>query len=228
MGHGQNVGGECEMKVSNRSLIVSLSRQATLKWPGLKIKYAWEPPDEAVGVAKPNQVEIAFTAHAKAAFETRQRASQIDISPGTAFIVGADTITWSKLEEQNESLGMYPDMELLQRLAQTTNTRSIELETMVNCQDPILLGIAHVFKRNERGSHSHGLRFHRSESLQADNPRRSGRARSPQPLSFCALFQSHHGPCAASIRHCPPHRAGEAAVADDNTQRCRDRLVYWL
>jgi AraC family transcriptional regulator len=135
------------MKVSNHVSIVSISRQATLRWPGLKIRYTWEPPHEAIGVAKPNQVEISFTAHAKAAFETRQRANQIDISPGAAFIVGADTITWSKLEEQNEALGMYPDMDLLRRLVQTTNVRCIELETAVNCQDPIFLGIAHVFKR---------------------------------------------------------------------------------
>jgi AraC family transcriptional regulator len=42
---------------------------------------------------------------------------------------------------------MYPDMDLLPRLAQTTNARSIELETVVHRQDPILLGIAHAFKR---------------------------------------------------------------------------------
>lgn len=116
-------------------------------WPGVKIEYAWEPPHIAIGVAKPNQIEITFTAHANAAFETRRCASQIDIAPGAAFIVGAETITWSKLEEQNESLGMYPDMDLLRRLTQMTNVRCIELETQINCQDPILLSIAHVFKR---------------------------------------------------------------------------------
>jgi hypothetical protein len=42
---------------------------------------------------------------------------------------------------------MYPDMHLLQRLAQTTNTRRIELETVVNRHDPILLGVAQAFKR---------------------------------------------------------------------------------
>src|SRR3712207_9584590 len=36
---------------------------------------------------------------------------------------------------------------LLRRLAQTTNVRHIELETVVNRHDAILLGIAHVFKR---------------------------------------------------------------------------------
>jgi AraC family transcriptional regulator len=136
-----------EMKGHNSSSIIALHRQATLKWPGLKTDYAWLPPHEAIGIAKSNQVEIAFTAHTKAAFEIRQHAGQIDISPGAAFIVGADTITWSKLQEQNESLGIYPDMDLLRRLAQPANARCIELETVVNRQDPILLGIAHVFKR---------------------------------------------------------------------------------
>jgi hypothetical protein len=42
---------------------------------------------------------------------------------------------------------MYPDMNLLQRQAQTTNARRIELETLVNRHDQILLGIAHIFKR---------------------------------------------------------------------------------
>jgi hypothetical protein len=42
---------------------------------------------------------------------------------------------------------MYSDMNLLQRLAQTTNACRIELETLVNRRDPILLGIAHAFKR---------------------------------------------------------------------------------
>ena len=135
------------MKGNHRSSIVSIHRQATLQWPGLTTVYAWLPPHEAVGVAKPNQVEIAFTAHAKATFETRQRARQIDIAPGAAFIVGAEAITWSRLEEPNEALGMYPDMALLQRLAQTTNARRIELETVVHRHDPVLLGIAHAFKR---------------------------------------------------------------------------------
>jgi len=135
------------MKGNNSSSIVSISRQATLQWPGLKIDYAWLPPHEAVGIAKPNQVEVVFTAHAKAAFETRQRASQINIAPGAACIVGADAITWSKIEEWNESLGMYPDPDLLRRLAQTANARRIELETVVHRRDPILLGIAHVLKR---------------------------------------------------------------------------------
>jgi AraC family transcriptional regulator len=138
---------ERKMKANPRPSNVSISRHAILQWPGLKIVYAWEPPDEAVGTAKPNQVEIVFTAHSKAAFETRQRASQIDIAPGAAFIVGADTITWFKVDEQNESLGIYPDMDLLRRLAQTTNARCIELETTIHRQDPILLGIAHAFKR---------------------------------------------------------------------------------
>jgi AraC family transcriptional regulator len=138
---------EYELKVNKHSSIFPISRQASLKWPGLKIRYAWEPPDEAIGVAQPNQVEISFTAHAKAAFETCQCAGQIDIPPGAVFIVGADTITWSRLYEQNESLGMYTDLDLLRRLAQTTNARCIELETTANFQDPVLLGIAHVFKR---------------------------------------------------------------------------------
>jgi AraC family transcriptional regulator len=135
------------MKGNQRSSIASIYRQATLQWPGLTTVYSWLPPHEAIGVAKPNQVEIAFTAHSKASFEIRQHARQIDIAPGAAFIVGAEAIRWSKLEEQNESLGMYPDMNLLQRLAQMTNARRIELETVVNRHDPILLGIAHTFKR---------------------------------------------------------------------------------
>jgi AraC family transcriptional regulator len=135
------------MKGNNSSSIASTSRQASLQWPELKIEYAWLPPHEAVGIAKPNQVEVVFTAHAKAAFETRHRASQIDIAPGAACIVGAEAITWSKIEEPNESLGMYPNMDLLRRLAQTTNAHRIELETVVHRRDPILLGIAHVFKR---------------------------------------------------------------------------------
>jgi AraC family transcriptional regulator len=140
-----HMGGE--MQPNNRSSIGSIHRQTTMQWPGVTTVYAWLPPHEAVGVAKPNQVEIAFTAHAKAAFETCQRARQIDIAPGAVFIVGADAITWSKLDELNESLGMYPEMDLLRRLAQSSNARCIELETIVHRHDPILLGIAHAFKR---------------------------------------------------------------------------------
>jgi AraC family transcriptional regulator len=135
------------MKGNQRSSIASIHRQATLQWPGVTTVYAWLPPHQAIGVAKPNHVAIDFTAHSKASFETRQHARQIDIAPGAAFIVGAEAIRWSKLEEWNESLGMYPDMNLLQRLAQTTNARRIQLETLVNRRDPTLLGIAHAFKR---------------------------------------------------------------------------------
>jgi AraC family transcriptional regulator len=48
------------MKGNNRSSNVSISRQATLQWPGLKIDYAWLPPHKAVGIAKPNQVEMVI------------------------------------------------------------------------------------------------------------------------------------------------------------------------
>jgi hypothetical protein len=43
------------MKGNNRSSLVSITRQASLQWPGLKIDDAWLPPQEAVGVAQPNQ-----------------------------------------------------------------------------------------------------------------------------------------------------------------------------
>jgi len=59
----------------------------------------------------------------------------------------ATAITWSRLEEQIDALGMDPDLDLLRGLAQTTNARPIELETVVNRHDPILLGIAHAVKR---------------------------------------------------------------------------------
>src|SRR5215212_7765899 len=133
--------------MNDESSSVLMYREATRQWPGVTTLYAWLPPHKAVGVAKPNQVEIAFTAHAKAAYETCQRAQQIDIAPGAAFIVGTDTITWSKIDEWNESLGLYPDLDLLCRLAQPTNARCIQLETIVHRHDPILLGIAHAFKR---------------------------------------------------------------------------------
>jgi AraC family transcriptional regulator len=109
--------------------------------------YSWVPPHEAIGVAKPNQVEIPFTAHARAAFELHRRSNHLDVAPGAAFIVGTDTITWSRIDEWNESLSLYPDLNLLQRLAQPTNARRIELETVVHRHDPILLGIALAFKR---------------------------------------------------------------------------------
>ena len=141
------------MNGNNRSAVVSLPRQTTVQWPGLKAHYAWVPPHDAIGVAKPNQVEIAFTAHAKAAFETKQRASQINIAPGAAFIVGADPITWSKIDEWNEAISLYPDLDLLRRLAHPTNVRRLELEPVVNRHDPVLLSIAQVFKRAMAGAH---------------------------------------------------------------------------
>jgi len=64
------------MKGNNRSSIVSLSRQASLQWPGLKIDYAWLPPHEAIGIAKPNQVEVVFTAHSKATLLKGSRLSE--------------------------------------------------------------------------------------------------------------------------------------------------------
>ncbi len=81
------------MHIHGRASNRAIHRRATMQWPGVTTVYTWLPPHEAVGIAKPNQVEIAFTAHANAAFETRHRIHQIDVAPGVAFIVGADTIT---------------------------------------------------------------------------------------------------------------------------------------
>jgi AraC family transcriptional regulator len=125
----------------------ALPRRATAQWPGVMVAYAWEPPHEAIGTAQPNQVEVVFSAHSRAAFELGRRAHQIVIAPGAACVVGANTITWSQVDGWNEALSLYPDQALLQRLIQPTNTRRVELETVVNRADPVFLGIAHAFKR---------------------------------------------------------------------------------
>ena len=135
------------MRQHTRAGLGAPYRQITVQWPGLKAVYAWLPPHDAVGVAQPNQIEFVFTAHPRADFELRRQARQIDVVPGTASIVGADPITWSRITEDNESLGLYPDLELLQRLAQPSNARRVEFATAVQCHDPVLLGVASAVRR---------------------------------------------------------------------------------
>jgi AraC family transcriptional regulator len=147
---------------SDLSANSSLYREVTMRWPGFTATYYWLPPEDAIGVATPNQVEVVFSQHVNAAFTLRQSPRQMNVVPGATFIVGSDPITWWHVRESNEVVKLYPDLGFLQQVAQPTNARRIELETDATVRDAVLLGIAHVVKRALAGGYpiSHRVAQH--------------------------------------------------------------------
>lgn len=135
------------MSAASLASAPALPRRTTAPWPGVTVVYSWEPPHQALGTARPNQVEVVFSAHPRATYEVGRRARQIAIAPGATCIVGHDTVTWSQLEGWNEALSMFPDRALIERLAAPTSLRRVELETAVDGVDPVFVGLAHSFRQ---------------------------------------------------------------------------------
>ena len=121
--------------------------EAVLRWPGLRSEYAWLAPHEGTTVTGGNQIGVSFRHHRKLVWESDGRATEGDVPPGSTIVTGHAGITWSRVREHTEALEIYPDSELLRRLAGPWRSGPVEAPTMVGVSDGVVLGIASVLRR---------------------------------------------------------------------------------
>jgi AraC family transcriptional regulator len=120
--------------------------QSILTWPGLRTEYAWLPPHEGASYTKPRQLGVSFSAHDGIVCTHAGRSHQRDICNGAVWVTGEEGITWTRVREHTEALEMYPDAELITRVAQVP-WESISIDAVLGASDPVVVGIASVFRR---------------------------------------------------------------------------------
>ena len=113
-------------------------------WPGLRVGFYLLPPFDGLEATQPDSIEVIFSGHRNAAVELGERLCEIDVAPGTALVRGAEPINWLRVGEYSDSIVMYPDISLLQKLA---HAGPIELEPILLGHDPVMLGVAHIMRR---------------------------------------------------------------------------------
>jgi len=119
--------------------------RSALEWPGMRSHYAWLPPHAEASMTGAHQVGVSFSAHAGQERRAAGRTVRGDIPPGTAFVTGADPISWLGVAEPTESLEIYPDPTLLASIGFDTDRPRIEPGTGV--RDGVVFAAASLLKR---------------------------------------------------------------------------------
>ena len=113
------------------------------QWPGMRSEYSWIPPGGEPMRTAPDQIGVSFSSHNALVYESGQHTIETDLAAGSVIVTGHDPITWLRVGETTEALEIYPDLELLQRIAAGTVT----FEPALPGQDATVLGIASILKR---------------------------------------------------------------------------------
>ena len=122
--------------------------KSVIQWPGMRSEYAWLPPHDEPTVTGPHQVGVSFSRHGGQEYESAGRAVRADIPAGAVFVTGADGITWGGVAGTTEALEIYPDPDLVRRIAPDAPP----VRTALGVRDGVVFGIAALVKR----AHVHG------------------------------------------------------------------------
>jgi AraC family transcriptional regulator len=79
--------------------------------------YAVLGPQAGVTTTGAHQVGIDFSGHLGLVRETDGRAGRHDAPPGAVYVTGRSPITWLEVSDPTEALEIYPDRDLVRRLA---------------------------------------------------------------------------------------------------------------
>jgi AraC family transcriptional regulator len=116
---------------------------STIHWPGMRSEYAWIPPQDNPTTTKPHQIGVSFTRHTNLVRESAGRAVRSDVAAGAVFVTGDDAITWIDVADTTEALEIYPDPELVRRVAGDVP----RIEAALGVRDAVVFGLASVLKR---------------------------------------------------------------------------------
>jgi len=101
----------------------------------MRSEYSWIPASPGVTRTRPNQVGVSFSQHIGAEYRFGDRVIESDIHPGSVFVTGPESITWTRIRETTEALEIYPDADLL------------DIEPAPGVHDGTVLAVASVLKR---------------------------------------------------------------------------------
>ena len=90
---------------------------STIEWPGMVSVYAVLGPQDGVTTTGAHQVGIDFSGHRGLVREVDGRAERHDAPPGAVYVTGRSPITWLEVSDPTEALEIYPDLDLVDRLA---------------------------------------------------------------------------------------------------------------
>ena len=93
------------------------SGSSTIEWPGMVSVYAVLEPHAGVTTTGAHQVGIDFSGHLGLVREVDGRTGRHDAPPGAVYVTGRSPITWLEVSDPTEALEIYPDLDLVDRLA---------------------------------------------------------------------------------------------------------------
>jgi len=111
---------------------------STIEWPGMVSVYAVLEPESGVTTTGPHQVGIDFSGHLGLVREIEGRAARHDAPPGAVYVTGRSPITWLEVGDPTEALEVYPDLDLVDRLA----GRTAEVRPSFGAPDGVVFAVA--------------------------------------------------------------------------------------
>ena len=111
---------------------------STIEWPGMVSVYAVLEPESGVTTTGPHQVGIDFSGHLGLVREVEGRAARHDAPPGAVYVTGRSPITWLEVGDPTEALEVYPDLDLVDRLAGGT----AEVRPSFGAPDGVVFAVA--------------------------------------------------------------------------------------
>ena len=112
--------------------------------------YAMLGPQAGVTTTGAHQVGIDFSGHLGLVREIDGRAGRHDAPPGAVYVTGRSPITWLEVSDPTEALEIYPDRDLVRRLAGgLRDTRTIPGEVRPSFAEPdgVVFAVASRLRR---------------------------------------------------------------------------------
>jgi hypothetical protein len=112
--------------------------------------YAALGPQAGVTTTGAHQVGIDFSGHLGLVREVDGRAGRHDAPPGAVYVTGRSPITWLEVSDPTEAVEIYPDRDLVERLAgNLRDTRPIPGEVRPSFAEPdgVVFAVASRLRR---------------------------------------------------------------------------------
>jgi AraC family transcriptional regulator len=122
------------------------SGSSTIEWPGMVSVYAVLEPHAGVTTTGAHQVGIDFSGHLGLVREVDGRAGRHDAPPGAVYVTGRSPITWLEVSDPTEALEIYPDLDLVGRLARDLGVTA-EVRPSFAKPDGVVFAIASRLRR---------------------------------------------------------------------------------
>ena len=120
---------------------------STIEWPGMVSVYAVLGPQAGVTTTGAHQVGIDFSGHLGLVREVDGRAERHDAPPGAVYVTGRSPITWLEVSDPTEALEIYPDRDLVDRLAGGLRDTAGEVRPSFAEPDGVVFAVASRLRR---------------------------------------------------------------------------------